>query len=418
MTILFTFLGFVLLFFSFLILGRAEKDLAQFEIVQADNLQRILKSNPNQDGEIVLVSGVLTSKSKVIYDSMFDITIEGLKVYRKSYTYLWTENRFENKKPWLLTGENESQRAEYYKEWIADDFKWTTSSRKSNNSKRFIIKEGHENPSATSFNFLFEHPEGLKIDDFLLGKQLYEAIEDFSPVWLNDYHLPNDHVFQIDRISETKCFRFKMNLDTGEYIGEKQKERMSNSIFIGKGTPENPQIGDRRIEYWRVEHKPYTVLGRKDGDKIMAIKNESGMLSSKSTCGETRLLKGYFGMIYPGNLSKNQIFEKARLEYTDHNNTWRFTGYFMMVIGLLLTVHLQVSILNSIIDFSEITRAKLSNLFGFAAFFIPLVISVIFFLKYNRISHLSMKDYYFLVVLSINLLAGWWCLKTLPSRSK
>lgn len=369
-------------------------------------------SNP---GDIIHLTDILTSPEQPLIDKETGLRVRASKLYRKVYKWQWVEH--------IITTEHEDSdgnrertiRHEYKKEWI-DDLRLSKHDSDHQiilDQRVFKHKENHENPIVTSKykSKLFTHSEPSKFGEYTLSPEVNRMVLNFQFLPIYPYECDGVKNAVLDTINRAQCpssnFHAALRNHTKEEITTIPSARdddirgsnFKQGIFIGSGTPEFPELGDHRIEYWFIPDDIYTLVGRRTfDDQIIPVKHDSLMKRVTTSCGSSiRSLRTDLFLLYPGVYSKQEVFSKSQRENNILAVVLRFFGLFIMVAGFALfgnPLRLLFGWIPFIGKIWEKLIFKLMQVLGTAA---ALGISGFYFLQNNSIRNLSVIDLYFLV---------------------
>jgi len=401
------------LYGSHFLLKNNENHQGKYGFVSKDKMHQVSEDLDVKNGEFFIITDRIESNNTILKDPRYGVKIDALKLHRKSYTYLWVEKKLKDKKkPIYVPNKNENRSYEYRREWIPDNYDGSSIRSKNTISKYFKEKEGHQNPRVVKLDTVIEHPDRIKIGDFYLGDTLYNSLQDYSLVRFNESHLPENHSYIFDMVSKPVCPKLGSELNyAGSFVGSEKKLSSTSSIFIGKGTPRFPKVGDKRIEYWKVKRDTFTIVGAKLDNKIVAVKSDSSYIRSRCACGRVKYDGGFFGFIFSGKHTLEEVFQSNKSSRGLSANILRFIGFLIMLYAILGSVNISNYILDSFTNYSFKTKLKITNGLFLAAFYVPLSISTFYFLKYNSISNLTIYDIYFPILLIACILLTYGVLK-------
>lgn len=160
--------------------------------------------------------------------------------------------------------------------------------------------------------------------------------------------------------------------------------------------PDDPQIGDTRIEYWHIPTDVYTVVGQKSRNMIIPQTNKDLFIHSELPCGGVRHSPlGNFGMLFSGDQTVKEMFKKVHQANDKLFVILRFVGLIFVVAGFALFGN-PLKLLFAWIPFFgriwELVVFKIMQVLGTLA---AICISTYYFLRYNSISNLTIYDLYF-----------------------
>ena len=130
--------------------------------------------DPRLNGTYIFFKGVNTTSFPILYDNMFNLSINAAVFYRDVSYCQWHEYNSLNQTATI------EERYKYYIAWSSELI----------DSQKFVVKEGHQNPSQDSVNSYFAH------EDFPLGAYSVDASftspnHAQTPLLLNETHFIN-----------------------------------------------------------------------------------------------------------------------------------------------------------------------------------------------------------------------------------
>lgn len=251
------------------------------------------------DGELVHVTGEV-SVDGTLGDDTFGIQTGALKLKRNVEMYQWVEKK-ESKSDTKLGGREETTTTySYAKDWKSGVI----------NSSNFRKQEGHENPSGTDFS-----EEEAVVSSAMLG----------------GYELTESLIGKISGYEDFPITEIPSDL-TDEYGDEIQ---IQNGVVYLGANPAKPEVGDQRISFQVVEPGTVSVIAQQDGNSFRPYKTSNGKTIE---------------MLSKGDLSAEEMFDKA--QSANKTMTWifRLVGFLMMFIGLQMVFKV-LSVIGSVIPF-------------------------------------------------------------------
>ena len=313
------FIGIILFLASFVILWKNEENgarLAKQEQYIEKNAIEINVDNPNRENDRKLIA---TSGKLVTTESLADENLmvrDALVLKRDVEMYQWDEDKNEETHEKIGGGETTTYTYTYNKRW----------SKSHIDSSRFKQQEGHQNPDFPITSLRLNAPIAL-FGGFVGGELQTASIKDFSPI----NNLPQSNLYQI--------------VD-GKYYNK------DASISY-------PKVGDIRISYyWAPSGIDVSLIGQQ---------NENNTISKHPT---------KYGDIYwqeGGKVNKAGMLKNIKASNSFWTNIFRFVGWLLMFIGLLLISKPLSIVLKFIPALGTIT----GFLAGVVAFLISIVLSIV-----------------------------------------
>ena len=277
------------------------------------------KNNPESDGKLIFASAEVSTK-KLLEDSYLAAG-EYLEIERKVEMFSWTERTSTSSEKNLGGSETETTTYEYVKDWT-------------------------ENPrDSSSFKFPEEHRNLAKSLSSEIKRVESASIGSYS-IDTSDIQLPAKKTITLNK--QNTFLKDGWNLATDSFL------------FKGKGSFQEPLIGDLRISYSVVSpDKNMTIFGKLDENN----KEISSYYNEKKDATLYRLFKG----------SQDTAIQTLHSEYK--SSTWilRAVGFLMMWIGLSMLFK-PLHVLFDVIPFlGSLSRGLVSV----ASFIVALVLSII-----------------------------------------
>ncbi len=348
-------------------------------------VQEVESPDEARVGEVFRYVGTVYSPGKKYHDDQFNLEIDAIKVYRQVYTYQWVEKEKEKKKRTATGGELTEKIYTYSKKW----------SRSLINSDRFKIREGHENPKTRAAEpQLFEQKEIL-MGQYILHEKFRKALLNYRLLPLNQNMFSSVEYIILDTLNAAICpgDKLKSNISKASYGSASTR---TSSIYLGNGMPDNPQIGDTRIEYWYLPTEVYTVVGEKSRNMIIPQSNTDLFIHSELPCGGVRHSPhGDFGMLFSGDQTVKDMFKIVHQSNDKMFVLLRFIGLIFVVAGFAIFGN-PLRLLFGWIPFLGVIWEKIVfKIMQVLGTVVSIGISGYYFLRYNRISNLTIYDLYF-----------------------
>lgn len=309
-------IGILLFLGSFAVLWMNEGKINWAKVADTSTPVQAATVDGGTDGTFVAVTGNMVSGEQ-IGDAPYLKPGAYLKLERRAEMFAWQEKESSKTEKELGGGSTTTTTYEYVKGW--------TSSPESSSS--FEYPQGHTNPS-----------QKIKSEDWTVADASIGAYR----VETSKLEMPGTS---------------KLNLSS-EVLTPDQERRLSGEyIFIGSGTPNNPEVGDIRIQYYAVPNNTLvTGFGTQRGSDLVPYTYR----------GESQLYRAIAG---------DRASAISQLQAEHNILTWvlRLAGFLMMWIGMGLVFGPITAFMN-ILPF-------LGNLSGFAigagTFVVALVLSIL-----------------------------------------
>ncbi|MCP4440978.1 MAG: hypothetical protein GY810_18810, partial [Aureispira sp.] len=306
------------LFFGigFVMLKNGEKSHAKITSGLQRTIPKIVAEPQANNTDIFYLTDSIQSSKPLLQDSLFNIQVQGLKLYRKVYTWQWFERRSQKNTRQPLGGTKAEITYSYDKGWVSNFCSHSepnTLHEYNYNSPFFKYKEGHSNPPQIYTSTLVANDHQAKIGTYTIASQLCNAVNNFTLLDLKTQKLDKG-ILDTFNYAETPWYNgfgtssdFFCTKKSPMNRGEK-----TSSIFIGQGSPQAPIVGDTRIEYWYVPENIYTVVGLKNENTIETFQDDSLFIRA----ADNTLALGHFGLIFQG---KKELAEISKDLYNESN---------------------------------------------------------------------------------------------------
>lgn len=243
--------------------------------------------DPAQDGQLIHVSGPLVAASPVT-DPQFGISAQGVRLVRSVEMFQWIENSRTETRTKLGGGQEQVTTYSYDTAW----------SNRRNDSSRFKVAEGHQNPPMAIGDATFQI-DSATLGAFTLDSNVIDRIGGGRDLPIQ----PS----QADGIQKAVGAGIRASIvDSGIYLGP---------------DPSAPRVGDYRIRYRLVNPGMVSIVGRQAG---------SGFMPYQTKAGNTLL------MVSEGAVPAQQMFDSAMSSNTVLTWIVRLIGIAMLIAGFSL----------------------------------------------------------------------------------
>lgn len=239
------------------------------------------------DGKLVHVSGPVTTDSRPA-DDAFGIMVDGVRLVRNVEMYQWKQSSRSETTTKVGGGEETVTTYSYAKEW----------SDSPEDSSRFKVPAGHENPSMEIRNKSFQVASG-KLGAFDLDHRVLSGIG-------------GDRTLDLTREQAAAI--------TTAYGGAKRVTVADDRIYLG-ADPTSPTVGDYRISYTVAPLGVVSVVAKQAGD---------GFEPYRTRIGNEILL------VDDGDVPAAEMFASAQADNAMLKWILRAVGLVVMFIGFAL----------------------------------------------------------------------------------
>jgi hypothetical protein len=194
-------------------------------------------------------------------------------------------------------------------------------------SSQFQNPTGHTNPSGIPYEDITLNAEPVTVDAYTLHQEIVNSIQSYEA-----YRLPEEDINQI----RTQI----------------QNTAQATGPYLYLGDPQNPQVGDIRLQYDIVQPQPVSVVAKQAGNTLAPYQTKNGSLS----------------LLSPGTVPVEQMFETARQGNAFMTWMLRIGGFVLMMIGLSLILR-PLAVLADVVPFiGSIVRFGTGLVAGVVAF--------------------------------------------------
>ncbi|NJN41790.1 MAG: hypothetical protein HC811_05710 [Flammeovirgaceae bacterium] len=297
--------GIALFLASFAVLWWNEGNFIHTKRGLEEGLGAVIKTTPDavlpeNDGKLVYMSGE-TKTEDVLVDEEFGISENAIKLSRDVEMYQWTEESESEETEKIGGGTETTTTYTYNKTWESSLI----------NSDEFEIPEGHSNPQSFPYNGFTNSAETVTLGAFELSYSQIGDINNFTSI-------------DIPPVDSTKIKTARMRDEGGQKI-----------VYLGKGSPSSPEIGDTKISFSVVYPGTISIVSQQHDNTFEPYQTQE----------DTQI-----DMVSIGNVSAENMFASA--QQTNVIITWvlRLVGFLMMFFGLRM-VFAPLEVLASVLPF-------------------------------------------------------------------
>lgn len=307
--------GFLLVLIAFFVLWVNEGRLDMSKVAAKSVPVSAAAVDRSADGKLIAATGVLDSAEQ-LGDPEYLKPGRYIQLSRDVEMYAWVEHTKSETKKNVGGSETTTTEYTYAKEW-------TSSPRESSN---FKVPGGHENPA-------------MPLEDQTVTVQTAKV-----------------GAYSIDPGRIDLPGRSRVQLNTDNVVrGAARLE--SNYLFLGKGSLQQPQVGDVRLSYTALPAGiEVTAFGQADGDKIVPYLHR----------GKDTLYSAYQG-------DRASAIEAMAFEHSLFGWLFRIGGFLMMWVGLYLVLGPISTFLDVLPFLGSLSRGAT----GLVTFGVALVLSVV-----------------------------------------
>ncbi len=271
--------------------------------------------NADNDGKLIHISGEAVTE-EVLQDPQFGISENAIHLSRRVEMYQWKEDQKSEKKKKLGGSEETVTTYTYNKEW----------SSSVNNSSSFKKPEGHENPTSKLYDDFSVSAVKVHVGGFELPSSLINMIGGNTPI-------------QIEGVVDPASIENALI--------------SNNTLYIGSGNIQNPEVGDCRITFSVVKPKQVSIVGKQTGNSLESYitSNDRGILLLES-----------------GNVSAENMFKNA----LSSNST---LGWILRLVGIVLIVFGFVALFKPLSVLADVVPF-IGNIVGFGTGILAFILGI------------------------------------------
>jgi len=310
--------------------------------------------DPANEGKLVAAAGTLTA-DEPLGDPDYLRSGAFLTLDRDVEMYSWIENTSSESNTNLGGSETTTTEYTYEKGWTASP----------EDSDSFEVPGGHQNPA-------------LSVDEasFIASSARVGAFT----VDLNGMSLPSSEPVPLTNNSLVQGVNGRVNEDY---------------LYMGRGTPQNPQVGDVRIRFSGVPSGlNVTTFGKQDGSSIVPFLG-----------GDDQLYLSHDG-------DRAGAIESLHTSYQMIGWVFRVVGFMMMWIGMGMVSGPLSTFLDVLPIFGSVSR----NLIGFFTFGIALVLTAITVFIAALLQNILALFILLLFVVGVGVFLYWRSKNAAPTR--
>jgi hypothetical protein len=244
------------------------------------------KVNPDNEGKLVHLTARAEPQG-TLTDPDFGISLNAIRLRRIVEMYQWKERQEKTTRKKLGGGEETVTDYKYDKGW-SDNLQ---------DSSKFKVEEGHENPAAKPFQDKTWQADDVKVGDFRLSKGLIDKIRDEET--LPPKAPGSDSA--VGKLPEG----FKIETDY---------------YYKGKG-PDSPAVGDVRVSFKVVKPTTVSLVARQKGNTFEPY---------TAKAGDT------YELLQTGEHNAQEMFSTAQARNVTQTWIFRLVGFAVMGVGLYL----------------------------------------------------------------------------------
>lgn len=311
------------------------------------NSQELRNEN---SGKLIHLTGEIITNEK-LKDDEFNIAVNALKLKRNVLMYQWVEKTEQKKEKELGGNEKTTTVYKYEKEWEESIVK----------SDEFKVPDGHSNPQLFSYSEYTNTVSTASIGEFSLSSSLLSSVNSYEPYSISSVDTLKHKNSRI--INEGSS-----NLNSGESLAKK--------IFIGKGSPSSPQIGDVKVSFEIVKSgEEYSIISKQVGNTFEPYKTSTG---------------SSIQLVSKGVHTAENMFASAQTSNTIITWLLRLLGFLMMFAGLSLIVKPLVVLADVLPFLGSILDIGLSLFSGLISFGLSFITIAIAWIVYRPIIGVSL----------------------------
>ena len=268
-----------------------------------ESVADVSKIDASLNGKLIHASAFADTKDTLM-DEMFGVREVAIQLNRKVEYYQWVEVSETKEREKIGGGKETTTTYTYEKEWVSNPVK----------SSEF------KDPQYQNANMVLAKVEDKKViadnvtfGAYTLPESIKESISGSSPV---EVRMTEEQQFAWDEQLHMAARNPNDDLTTRRRIDEASMVHTNaNTVYLGS-SPNNPQVGDVRVTFTKVDPADISIIAQVDGSTFKAYKAKNGKTFIRTEMGK---------------VDADEMFEHAKSE----NNIWTWV---LRVLGLLLVV--------------------------------------------------------------------------------
>ncbi len=314
--------------------------------------------DPNQDGELVHISGQLETND-LLQDETFGISFTGIKLKRTAEMYQWSESADSSTKTKIGGGTETTTEYSYSKVWSAN----------LNDSSSFN-DQGYDNPAGMRYETEEIEATNVKLGQFNLSESLVSKVSNYESYPVTELR---DH----------------LSMEIGDSL-----DIVNGGIYIGNDYSK-PEIGDIKITYQTVSPDVVSVISQQKGDGFASYTSDNG----KS-----------INMLSVGEISSDEMFASA--QSANKLMAWmlRLVGLLIMAAGFRSILKL-LSVVGDLIPF-------VGNIIGFGVSVISFVLAAVLSIIVIAIAWIFYRPILAISLLVVSGLIVWYFFFSKKAKDK
>jgi hypothetical protein len=248
------------------------------------------------ENKLVHVSDLATTDN-ILTDAVFGISENAIHLHREVEMYQWKETSESKTEKKLGGAEETTTEYTYNKDWSSSLDK----------SSEFKVPEGHTNPSEFKYKAGTHTAGEVTVGDFRLNPDLINKIGGYGSLDIANY--------DFSKIENARL--------------------ADNKIYIGKGSEQNPEIGDLKVSFTVVKPKVVSIVAVQFGNSFTSYIAENDK--------EIELLS-------VGAKSSEQMFVAALKSNKLKGYLLRLLGFVLIYVGFIM-IFKPLSVLADVVPF-------------------------------------------------------------------
>lgn len=394
----------VFVFAGYWIITIAEKKRADSNAVLKSAQEKTIEidqfSNANNN-KLVLISDSIHA-NKIVKDTDFGIETNGLRLYRQVLTYQWKETKkSKNRKKHRGGSTSRTKTYDYERMWVSDSII---------DSKKFKYPEGHENTVFKHIKKKVFDNNPLVLNDFTLNEDVVKKLNYFTH--FQEYENTSFQGAIVDTGKVALCFsiqNFFKEFIENKGVWEFEKDSLFKDgkfVFLGKGTSQNPEIGDVKVIFWHIpNHTVHSIIAEQNNKQLQWHKVEKGSIFYESNCGWGFHEKNELGIVAKGKKNLKSMFSEAKdTNAFFYSFLLRLFAFAFILGGIMCGKYITIVVHDLTADPNSNFEHKTAHAALLLAYSTTMAIAGHEWALYNTMADLTVWDNYFsaLILLMIN----------------